>query len=256
LANAYYLAPVLDPWVMDHQVPTLRQNNAGDSVVRLPPRVLLSALSAALKWPAFELVDEEEEGGQANSDNLPELSADVAFQMDIGVYLMDGVTGFRGNNLGESLAWEEALGDCRAPFVEPGEGSPDWIDALVAEAPKDATMEAAVSALKDRLLSRPDLSDEMERLLLERLMGVPLTTPLLEVEDAGGALRRVCSAMIASADFLLAGAPGPPAVGSSSSAWVPSDMSSTSLCDALRKGLFAPDQASCTPDGRLELSLE
>lgn len=252
-STAYNLAPVFDPWVVDHSIETLRLNNVGDSVARLPPRVLIEAVSAALGWPLIDPEGEEEEEPQPGDDEGgPKLTEEVAFLSDIGVYLMDGTTGFRGNNIVESLAWEEALGDCRQPFVDAEEMSADWIDRLQANAPVGTSMEALVIALKDRLLSRPVLEDKAERSLIEQLMGMPLTTPLQDATGSDLALRRICAAFLASPDFQLAGAPGPNVAGTQTTL-TPEGSSSVALCAELVDQIFEPGQASCTSAGAIEL---
>jgi hypothetical protein len=249
-STAYNLAPVFDPWVVNQSTEALRLNNVGDSVARLPPMVLVEAVSAALGWSIIEPLEVQVVCDmEAGSERAPK----DAFLADIGLFMMGATPGFRGNNFVESLAWEEALGDCRQPFTAPEEMTGDWIDVLRSNAPDDTPMEALVIALKDRLLSRPVLDDEMERPLIEQLMGMPLSTPLQDAAEPDSALRRVCAAFLASPDFMLAGAPGPNVVGTQT-ALTPPGTSSVELCAKLKDMLFAPGEADCTADGAIKLS--
>jgi len=276
LDTAYYMAPVFDPWVVEHDVPELRLNTPGDAVKRLPPRVLMDSTIAALGWPDFDRevegiwvnpaldpghehdehgnpVDDEGnplgEPSPINEDGFP-LSPTYAFELGIGIFLLDSSTGFRNNNLGESLTWEEALGACVDPFSEVPESS-DWLDLIVAEAPPELPIRDLVLALKDRLLARPVI-DSSEAALLELLLQHPLDTPVGTLEDPTTPLRRICAALLSSPDFQIAGAPGDELVGTQV-AFVPTGLSSADLCATMVDELFEPGSASCDEAGRIQL---
>ena len=121
-------------------------------------------------------------------------------------------------------------------------------------APQSSSLDDLSLALKDRLVARPDLSDPSERDLVEALLQYPLETPLSSVEDADASLRRLCSALLNSPDFLLAGAPGPEWVGSDT-AIVPSGSSSQELCQSLAVALFDEDEVECDAEGALHLTV-
>ncbi len=250
----YYLAPIFNPWFVNHLIPELRLNNPGDSVERLPARVLMGALVSAMDWTDIDSQIYghffDEDGNFAPGQELP---AALIFEFDIGIFLLDGETGFRSSNFAESMAWEEAVGSCVDPFPTEEEPRIDWIDRLVSEAPNTATMEELVLALKDRLIARPVLDDETERGLIEALLQLPLDSPVGGLKDPTSALRRVCSALLSSGDFLLAGAPGPEVVGTELS-FTPSGSSSRELCESLVESLFEFGQASCDESGRIQLS--
>jgi hypothetical protein len=252
LESPYYLAPVFDPWVVEHEIEALRLNNPGDAVERLPPRALISAVTEALDWPDIDpliydiSMDEEHE----DDERLVEAQA---LEIDIGVFLLDGETGFRSNNFAAGMAWEDVVGRCINPFPEAGVPAADWIDHLLSEAPQDSSLEDLSLALKDRLVARPDLSDPDERELVEALLQYPLATPLSALEDADTPLRRLCSALLNSPDFLLAGAPGAEMVGRAV-AIVPSGSSSQELCQSLAVSLFDEGEAECDAEGALHLT--
>jgi hypothetical protein len=254
LESPYYIAPVFDPWVVEHEIEALRLNNPGDALERLPPRALISAVTDALDWPEIDplIYDISMDTDHEEDDRL--LGA-RALEIDIGVFLLDGETGFRSNNFGAGMAWEDVVGRCVNPFPEEGVQEADWIDQLLSEAPQDASLEDLSLALKDRLVARPDLSDPSERELVEALLQRPLETPLSALEDADSSLRRLCSALLSSPDFLLAGAPGAEMVGSDV-AIVPSGSSSQELCQSLVASLFDEGEAECDAEGSLHLTAD
>ncbi|MFT5434771.1 MAG: hypothetical protein ACI9OJ_005485, partial [Myxococcota bacterium] len=194
--TAYHLSPLFNPWIVEDGVEERRGNGAGDLLIRAPARVLLQSASEALDWtppPGF-WSDDEAEGVQ--------LDPQAAFQRDIGAFIRDGETGFRGSNFQESLAWEDATGACTDPL---GSG-PDWIDALVIAA-AGGSMEDAVIALKDRLITEPAI-EAAEHALIEALVGISLDAKLstVGVAEATSGLRHLCAALLAAPQFQLEGA--------------------------------------------------
>jgi hypothetical protein len=229
----YWMAPIFDPWTTENDDPITQRNTLGDMTGRSAPRVLMHSVVEALGWtPTHVLADEN-----GIFDDLVDL------HIDLGLFVMDGETGFRGANLREALAWEEAYGLCRDPFAEV-QGAPDWIDALVAAA-QGQTLEAAVVALKDRLVTEPDLSDPSERALIEALLGQPLSTTISEkTDDADAGLRRVCAAILSSPQFTMTGAPAPDRTDLDLSVTVPGS-SPAELCTSLKAALYPEGGAAC-----------
>jgi len=240
----YYMAPIYDPWAVDHDDPALRGNSVGDMVERVPPRVLMDAVTTALEWPAIQ------DSNEAIDTEDIILDPTTAFQLDIGVFLMDGETGFRGSNITEAFAWEEAFGSCRAPFRE--EGAPavaDWIYRLLSAAKPNQSLQEAVVAIKDRLTARTSLTST-ERGLLSALAGTSLSTALKDVDDIDGTLRRICAAFLASPQFQFAGAPVTESVDLNPSIIVPGT-STPELCNLARVQLFEPGAVECDAAGAL-----
>ncbi len=253
LESPYYLAPVFNPWVVEHDIPELRLNNPGDAVERLPPRALISAVSQAMDWPDIDPLIYDISMDPGVHEQEASLEAARAFEIDLGVFLLDGETGFRSNNFGAAMAWEDVVGRCYYPFTEEDElPEADWIDGLLAAAPEDASLEQLSLALKDRLVARPALDDPEERQLVADILGHSLESRLADLEDADGSLRRFCSALLSSPDFLLAGAPGPDFAGSAPEL-VPAGSSRYELCQELVSLMFDEDEAACEGDGSLRL---
>ncbi len=253
LESSYYMAPIYDPWVSDYEIPEQRLNSVGDFVTRLPPRALLRSVSQALEWRDIESRLVEHDHGEDDEPVPSSASPALSFELDIGVFLLDGERGFRSNNFSESLAWEETLGGCDEPFLSPEETRYDWIDKLLDQASEDATLEELALTLKDRLLAEPSFDGEEERTLIEALTQAPLDTTLSQLSDAQGSLRRLCAAWLASPDFQLEGAPAIERAGTEP----PNNLGGSDrsiLCEQLLTSMFRGDTASCDEDGHLVLS--
>ena len=128
--------------------------------------------------------------------------------IDIGMFVMDGETGFRGSNMAESLAWEEAYGRCRDPYPLLDAESevierPDYVGWLL-ENTAGQPLETAILALKDRLLQAPSLAPA-EKDVMTALSGVGLQEPV--GPNSEEPLRRICAALLASPQFLVLGTP-------------------------------------------------
>ncbi len=199
--TARAMPPIFDPWVVDGQGDAdLARNGVGEQIGRWPGRVLDTKLARALNWaplPDFP--------GASSSD-------EYRVYEDLGLFLKDSSQGFDGTDVQFLAAWEAYMTGCEMDLWEvilnpedhEEEDEDDWIDGLVEQA-GDRPMEDLVSALKDRLLADPDLSDPEERALLEALMDRPLDAPA--DADVAARLRRVCGAWLASPQFLLRGLP-------------------------------------------------
>lgn len=231
-ASAYHLPPVFDPWTVDYDDTTVRGNSVGDTIRRRPPRVLLRAVTSAMGWE----MPQEYFIGVDQGFKLPEGGE---LQRDIGVFLKDSEMGFRGTDLRGSLAWEDAYGGCALPPAATG----DFITELLSSSQAEHTLEDALSALKDRLMTDPDVTDPTERQLLEALAGAPLTTKLLGDADAEARLRKVCGAWLQSPQVLLTGISPAPRLGSTV-AIVVEGTSAAALC-ATVAALFEDGEATC-----------
>ena len=199
--TARSMPPIFDPWVVDGQADAdLARNGVGDQIGRWPGRVLDTKIARALEWPPLP-----DFPGATNSD-------EYRVYEDLGLFLKDSTQGFEGTDVQFLAAWEAYMTTCvvdtweaiLSPDDAGGDIEEDWITGLVEQG-EGRPLGDLVSALKDRLLADPDLSDPDERALLEALLGRPL-----EAEADAGTderLRRVCGAFLASPQFLLRGLP-------------------------------------------------
>ncbi len=239
-APAYHLAPLFDPWVIDAEIVAQRLNSGGDLAGRLPSRTIKRSADIAMGWTGDEALSP-----------LAVYETGVGYLLsDIGVFTQDGETGFRGSSFREALAWEEAYGACADPYPK-NAGDPDAIDAILSAAQPQHTLEDAIIALKDRLLTEPSIAEAGERALLEALAG-PLSTPLTAAAEAP--LRRVCAALLASPQFQLE-PPGPNQAGSAPRLIAPGT-SKPELCNALAHELYEHDEAGCDTEGNLFIAVD
>lgn len=237
--DPYTLPPVFDPWTRAAADPEQRNNSPGDMINRPSGHVMISMAGSALGWPTPTGFPTTYEVGQ--------------YLYAAGVYLSDTEPGFRGVGFQDRLTWEAVAGQCRPlpEFVPPGctsadcyVWSPDWIDALAlaANAPlaaggADATVRDVVVALKDRLVTEPDLAPG-EAELLAGLYEVPsLDTPLADAPGWEAKARAHCSVLLNTPQFMLTGLAAAPQ--SDAPRLVVGAGGYADYCDALRAGTLA-----------------
>ncbi len=99
------LPPWFQPFGAEDQPLPAVTNTVGDAVNRLPSRVALRAVSAALEWTP-------------PSDYLLHFAMPEAVrQRNLGVFLKHADPGYRGTNFQTLLAWEGAYAACRDPLA-------------------------------------------------------------------------------------------------------------------------------------------
>lgn len=124
----------------------------------------------------------------------------------------------------QCIEYDDCCDDYLAICVEGVEPDPDeaadgkdWIGALISaakthdagEPEEPATVRDVVAALKDRLITEPDIGFA-EAKLLGGLFGVPgIDAPLSEAEGWEATLRSYCGILLESPQFLLTGAAAP-----------------------------------------------
>jgi len=247
--TTYYFPPVLDPWSIESEDEEKRGNGLGDAIHRPDPRILARAARAALQWrdvegfpittgsfhggfharigsyltwsePGFEGIDFQWlSAWEARFEDCREPAWDLVGD---GCEADPDRSGCPGCECFEGVCeerpqcctgpWDAACAEsCRrfnACPIDDRRGD-DWIDALAEQARAEgATWETAIATLKDRLVSDPSVTDVDERALLEDVVG-DLAGPVSGGADE--ALRTVCSAVLSSPQFLLAGLPLAPA---------------------------------------------
>jgi len=192
LNSPYVLPNVWNPWVLDEPDTTMTKNSSGDGVHRKSARTLLRSIQHAMDWP---------------TNNTYPNGLDEEFHKAIGVFVKDAEPGFLGVDFQGMLSWESRYGACE----NQGSGF-DWIVKLLdgmgdyqvinGEIP---TLRQLVSALKDRMFSEPEVSDE-EALLLAQFVGIEsIDVPAIEVPDLQDNLRGLCGVFAEAPQFLLVG---------------------------------------------------
>lgn len=230
-ASPYGYPAVYDPWTAGDADPARRGNGPGDAVTALDAQTLISALAGALEWPA-----------PPGSARFPD-PAEAAFEHGIGAFLRSGEREFRGLDFQARLVWEDQVGAC----ARPAGTAADFIDRLIvagAAAP-GATAGDLASALKDRLIGEPEITDPAERAALVPLIG-PLDAPAGGVTAAR--LRAVCGALLETPQFLLQGIAGR---GGARPALTLPGADYAAICGALaRDGIGAPGRGvACSEHG-------
>ena len=135
--SPYHLPPVFAPFTPDSDDPDVRLNGVGDTIRRMPPRLMLHAAEAALGWTqtteffSSEDIDTELEDEEANAGDQFFLPDAARLQRDLGVFLKDTELGFRGLDFQTALTWEHAAAACRSP--NDPEGTADVVDDLLSQ---------------------------------------------------------------------------------------------------------------------------
>ncbi len=207
-STPYHMAPVFDPFTRSAADPNERGNGVGDTVHRFSAWVLMDSAMRALWY------DQPQRFGNGEPARLE-------FLRDMGVFLKDAQPGSNGVDFAGLLRWEFELaragdpllgGDCTGPLA--GSCGDDWLDELVtlAAATPEATMRDLAVAIKDRLITEPEIDGATEEAAIEA--GMLITPGALDAKvadvDAGDALvaaRRFAGVLLNSPQFMLAGVP-------------------------------------------------
>jgi hypothetical protein len=223
--HRYELPQVSNPWSEVYPLsaaPPDRSdlNSVGDDVHRYSVVNLMESLHGALGWPKPNL-------GIWSGDYwlAPWPRADL--QRDIGRYNSAAERGLDDVDFANLLAWEATVDRCTKPnrarmedvelvpwvngqpvgLVAPGIVGPtgwrDWIDRFAEEAHGAATVEQAVIALKERLLTQTTLTPD-ERTKISTLLGVPLTATFSKAAHTSK-LRTLCGVLVKTPQFMLGG---------------------------------------------------
>ena len=223
----YFMPRVFNPWTLLDPVEE-QLNSPGDIVHRYDARLLLYMIAEAMDWP-----DPSQFPGAENE----------AFQKAIGVFVKDAEPGFDGVDFQGLLSYEARHGACENPTFQP-----DWIDlfAILAGADATATVSDAAAAMKNRLLSQPDL-EPAEAALVADLFGATGPDALLsDIANWQTGLRRYCGALLQTPQFLLTGL-APPEQTTTPKLQIPEE-TFPSRCEAWA-GLLDPGKWNvvCTP---------
>ncbi|MDB4959280.1 MAG: hypothetical protein JWO36_6849 [Myxococcales bacterium] len=219
-ATPYTYPNVFDPWVISDPDPAKHLNGPGDAVAAVDARTLVSAINAALEWTPHASARFPDSGsfqclqlscsqlqnacsGNQCCNEFQGVCTELPFARGVGIFLRNSERGFRGVDFQARLAFENRYGACARPKWV----TLDFIDKLVVAGAADPSATAAdvVSALKDRLIGEPTLTDQPERDALAAFVG-SLDAPASGVQAT--AVRQVCGALLGTPQFLLQGIAG------------------------------------------------
>lgn len=245
--NPYLLPPVFNPWIIEEEDEAMRANSVGDAAHRYNARVLLNMVATSLGWPeptafpaapaeAFQkavgvFVKDAEPGFDgvdfqgllAWEDTFAACESQVDAPADnpescLGICAEQATSGCWCDP--ECFQFDDCCPDFQAICIDGviPEGGVDWIgqleytvEALQAQGlGQPPTVGDVVSALKDRLITQPDIAADGEAALIAALLEVDsLETPLADVEDWAARLRRYCGLLLQTPQFMLAGVADP-----------------------------------------------
>ena len=208
-STPYFLEPVFEPYSITTADPTRRGNNIGDRVQRFSAWVLIESAMRAMWWdlPVGQI--------PAQENNYPALD----FLRDTGVFIKDAQNGFNGVDFNGLLAWENRLangtspglgGECTGPLGQPCSQF-EWIELMLDTAFKTpgTTVADLAAAIKDRLITEPEIADDGELEVIAAIMGLDpaskmsANTPAALEEGA----RRYAGLLFNTPQFMLSGVP-------------------------------------------------
>ena len=128
----------------------------------------------------------------------------------------------------------------------------NFMELIARDAPEGATVEDAVLALKDRLITNPSFDSDAEREAIAALLTVPLETPLSNLANLQEELRWMCSLFMATPQFQLTGAPITGLIGKDSLIQV-EGTTSPELCEKLGSAMFGEGGYSCDAEGIISI---
>lgn len=227
----YYMPPIVVPWTVEEDAVAQRGNGAGDLVRVLPPRALLGKVTHAGGWAPLSRFPKYYEPFQQ------------AVQRRLGVQLEVSEPAIAGSDFQSQIGWEWVFGPCRTQEdeLEPGLGNGDWVGELLV-AGEDTTLREVLSALKDRLLTDPVITDA-EVPLLEALLEASLDDPNVGMNDG---VRRVCGMWLSTPQFRLLGVP-PEDRGDTVPVLTVAGQGFVARCEALSDAMYSGD-LDCSGD--------
>jgi hypothetical protein len=208
-STPYFLEPVFEPYSITTADPNRRGNNVGDRVQRFSAWVLIESAMRSMWWdlPIGQIPAQENE--------YPGLD----FLRDTGIFIKDAQNGFNGVDFNGLLSWENRLanginpglkGECTGPLGQPCSQF-EWIELMLDQAFKTpgTTVADLAVAIKDRLITEPELADDGELEIIGSIMGLDPASKMSDNDSAAleeGA-RRYAGLLFNTPQFMLSGVP-------------------------------------------------
>ncbi|MCB9567846.1 MAG: hypothetical protein H6710_11665 [Myxococcales bacterium] len=248
LTSPYHLDPVWEPFASTASDPNARGNSVGDRIQRYSAWVLIDSAAQSMWW--------------ARPQRLGEMGAPAAYSFlrDQGIFVKDALPGFNGVDFSSLLSWEERIaagddpklqGACTGPLG--GEcASFEWIELMLTDgAAQGLTIRDVAVAIKDRLITEPEIYSEAEEEAIEGIIGAKLDLKITAVNagtlEAGA--RRFAGLLLNTPQFMLAGVPSRDQDPAADPKIVVAGTDTASLCEALAPALLAGWSWSCDGGG-------
>lgn len=251
-STPYFLEPVFEPYSITTADPNRRGNNVGDRVQRFSAWVLIESAMRTMWWdlPVGQI--------SAMDNDYPALD----FLRDTGIFIKDAQNGFNGVDFNGLLAWENRLangtspglkGQCTGPLGQPC-SQYEWIELMLVEASKTSgtTVADLAAAIKDRLITEPELSEDGELEVIAAIMGLDPTSKMNANDPAAleeGA-RRYAGLLFNTPQFMLSGVPSRDQDPAAIPKFAVPGTDTESLCNHLAPTILADTYTwKCSADG-------
>ncbi len=250
-STAYFMEPVFEPYAPTSADPDRRGNGVGDRVQRFSAWVLIESAMRSMWWalPVRHVSDQ---------DSFPELG----FLRDQGVFVKDAQNGFNGVDFNGLLSWEDRIAEGNDPNLGGACTGPlgqdcamyEWIELMLVEASKrpGTTIRELASAIKDRLISEPTITDEAELDAIAAVMGLDPASKMSTVDTTTLELaaRRYAGLILNTPQFMLSGVPSRDQDPAQDPAFTAPGTDTSSICEHLAPEILADTYSwTCDADG-------
>ncbi len=246
VSGAYSLPPLFYPYSTNEEIPEMKGNSPADGIHREEPFVLVFMAAHAAGWAAPPVIDSPP-GAMKLEDNIgfpqPGNLGELAFR--IGAFLDDARPGAPDMDAPSLGLWRTLVANCRVELPDKTvltQGVPDgkdWMDQLLAlPTTQTATVAEVIGAIRDRIITEPDLPKQEAASALALFGAATLGTPMTALLKTQDAARAYCGALLASPQFWLTGQPAPNQV--SRSKLLQKDATFQARCKALAGLILDP----------------
>ncbi len=216
-AGPYSLVPIFDPFTTNIDDPTQKANGPADGLHREQPLTLVRMAAKAAGWVPPEpmpIIDGEIALDDSIGFPQPKNLNEVAFR--IGGFLDDARPGTEDMDPSGFALWRSLVASCRVELPDgtklstPATADGDYVDQMITKVvQQQGTVGDIVTALRDRLITEPDLPAGELQVTLALFGAGGLGTPAIMVtNNLEKATRAYCGALLASPQFWLTGVPG------------------------------------------------
>jgi len=217
VTGPYSLPPLFFPYSTNEETPELKANSPADGIHREEPFILLHMAARAAGWAPPPLIDSPS-GEMMLEDNIgfpqPSNLGELAFR--IGAFLDDARPGAPDMDAPSLGLWRTLVAKCRVELPDKtliSQGAvdgKDWMDQLLAlPTAQTATVAEVIGAIRDRIITEPDLPKDEIASALALFGAATLGTPMMALTKTSDSARAYCGALLASPQFWLTGQAAP-----------------------------------------------